>query len=36
MLNAGVLESYEHGWIFINEAQVSAMMMQKNGGKSCP
>jgi hypothetical protein len=36
MLNAGVLESHEHGWIFINDAQVSAMMMQKNGGKSCP
>ena len=36
MLNAGVLEAYEHGWVFINEAQVSAMMMQKNGGKSCP
>ncbi len=36
MLNAGVLETHEHGWVFINEAQVSAMMMQKNGGKSCP
>ena len=31
MLNAGVLEAYEHGWIFTNEAQVSAMLMQKNG-----
>jgi phage/plasmid primase-like uncharacterized protein/KaiC/GvpD/RAD55 family RecA-like ATPase len=36
MLNAGVLETHEHGWVFINEAQVSAMMMQKNGDKSCP
>lgn len=29
MLNAGVLETHEHGWIFINEAQSSAMLMQK-------
>jgi phage/plasmid primase-like uncharacterized protein/KaiC/GvpD/RAD55 family RecA-like ATPase len=36
MLNAGVLETHEHGWVFINKAQVSAMLMQKNGGKSCP
>jgi hypothetical protein len=36
MLNSEVLEAHEHGWIFINDAQVSAMMMQKNGGKSCP
>jgi phage/plasmid primase-like uncharacterized protein len=36
MLNAEVLQAFEHGWIFINDAQVSAMMMQKNGGKSCP
>lgn len=36
MLNAGVLETYEHGWIFINEAQVSTMMMQKNDTNSRP
>ena len=36
MLNAGVLETHEHGWIFIDKAQVCAMMMQKNGGKSFP
>ena len=31
MLNAGTLKSIEHGWIFINKAQASAMLMQKNG-----
>jgi len=36
MLNAGTIEPFEHGWIFINESQVSAMMMQKNGEKNCP
>jgi phage/plasmid primase-like uncharacterized protein/KaiC/GvpD/RAD55 family RecA-like ATPase len=36
LLNAGVLETFEHGWIFINEAQISAMMMQKNGEKNHP
>jgi len=32
MLNAGALETHEHGWIFTNEAQSSAMLMQKKGG----
>ena len=36
LLNSGILESMEHGWIFINEAQSSAMMMQKNGKKNRP
>jgi phage/plasmid primase-like uncharacterized protein/KaiC/GvpD/RAD55 family RecA-like ATPase len=36
LLNAGILESMEHGWIFINEAQSSAMLMQKNGNKNRP
>ena len=36
MLNAGVLETFEHGWIFINPAQVSAMMMQKKEAKNRP
>jgi putative DNA primase/helicase len=36
MLNAGTIEPLEHGWIFINEAQVSVMMMQKNGEKKRP
>ena len=36
MLNAGALQSTEHGWIFINKAQASAMMMQKNGGQNRP
>jgi phage/plasmid primase-like uncharacterized protein len=33
MLNAGALEPTEHGWVFKNEAQVSAMLMQKNAPK---
>ena len=36
MLNSGALQSTEHGWIFINKAQASAMMMQKNGGQNRP
>ena len=27
-LNAGVIQSHEHGWLFINPVQISAMMMQ--------
>jgi len=30
MINAGFLEAHENGWVFINEAQVSSMLMQKN------
>ena len=33
LLNAGVLEPFEHGWVFKNEAQVSAMLMQRNTPK---
>jgi phage/plasmid primase-like uncharacterized protein/KaiC/GvpD/RAD55 family RecA-like ATPase len=36
LLNSGSLETFEHGWIFINQAQISAMMMQKNGEKNRP
>ena len=36
LLNSGVLETTEHGWIFINETQVSALLMQKNGAKNRP
>jgi phage/plasmid primase-like uncharacterized protein/KaiC/GvpD/RAD55 family RecA-like ATPase len=36
MLNAGALEAVEHGWIFTNEAQSSAMMMQKSQDKKRP
>jgi putative DNA primase/helicase len=32
MLNAGVLSFYEHGWIFINEAQISSLLLMKNNG----
>ena len=33
MLNAGSLEPTEHGWVFTNEAQASAMLMQRNAPK---
>jgi phage/plasmid primase-like uncharacterized protein/KaiC/GvpD/RAD55 family RecA-like ATPase len=33
MLNAGALEPIEHGWVFKNEAQASAMLMQRNAPK---
>jgi hypothetical protein len=33
MLNAGSLEPTEQGWVFKNEAQVSAMLMKKNAPK---
>lgn len=36
MLNAGTLETFEHGWIFINQAQASAMLMQKNAKNDRP
>lgn len=36
MLNAGTLETHEHGWIFCNETQASAMLMQKNAPKNRP
>ena len=36
LLNAGTLETFEHGWIFINEVQISAMMMQKSEAKNRP
>lgn len=31
MLNAGILGSCEHGWVFVNEAQASAMMLSRGG-----
>lgn len=36
MINAGVLEAHEHGWIFTNQAQVSVMLMQKGEQKNRP
>lgn len=33
LLNAGTLAALDHGWIFINEAQASALFMQKNAPK---
>ncbi len=35
-LRAGTLETHEHGWIFCNETQASAMLMQKNSPKKSP
>jgi putative DNA primase/helicase len=36
LLNSGTLETLEHGWIFINQVQSSAMMMQKSEAKNRP
>jgi phage/plasmid primase-like uncharacterized protein/KaiC/GvpD/RAD55 family RecA-like ATPase len=36
LLNAGTLETLEHGWIFINEVQASAMLMQKSEANNRP
>ena len=36
LLNAGTIETYEHGWIFINKTQASALLMQKNGKENRP
>jgi hypothetical protein len=33
MLNAGVMKPYEHGWIFVNPTQTSAMLMLSNNDK---
>jgi hypothetical protein len=33
LLNGGVIESVEHGWVFVNEAQISAMLLRRN---ECP
>jgi len=33
LLNGGVIESHEHGWIFTNTGQASAMLLRKN---ECP
>jgi len=30
LLNAGTLESCDGGWLFVNEVQLSVMLMQKN------
>jgi putative DNA primase/helicase len=36
LLNAGTLESYDSGWVFINGVQASVMLMQKNEPTHCP
>lgn len=36
MLNAGMIEPFEHGWVFIQDAQVSAMLLRKNSAPKCP
>jgi putative DNA primase/helicase len=36
LLNAGTLESYGGGWVFVNEVQASVMLMQKNEPTQCP
>lgn len=36
LLNAGTLETFEHGWIFVNETHASALLMQKSAPKNRP
>ena len=36
MLNAGMIEPFQHGWVFVQDAQVSAMLLRKNGAPKCP
>lgn len=36
LLNAGVLETFEHGWVFKNQVQASALLMQKNAPQNRP
>ena len=36
LLNADSIQSYEHGWIFTNPVQVSAMLMRKRGENNRP
>ena len=33
MLNAGVMKPYEHGWIFVNPTQTTAMVMLSNNDR---
>jgi hypothetical protein len=33
MLNAGVMQPYEHGWIFVNPTQTNAMLLLANNDK---
>lgn len=32
LINAEVIEGFEHGWILVNDAQVSSLMIMKNNG----
>jgi putative DNA primase/helicase len=36
LLNAGTIETLEHGWVVSNEVQASAMLMRKSGQGKCP
>jgi putative DNA primase/helicase len=36
LLNAGTIETLEHGWIVSNEVQASAMLMRKSGQEKRP
>ena len=36
MLNAGTIEPFEHGWIFVQDAQISALIISKTGAPKCP
>jgi len=34
MLNAGILEQFEHGWVIVDEVQISSLMLMKSNGKT--
>lgn len=36
LLNSGTIEPFEHGWMFIDDVQASAMMILKGGQKKRP
>lgn len=33
LLQAGMIEPFEHGWVVVDDAWASAMMLRKNGDK---
>jgi len=36
LLNAGVIQAFEHGWLFINETQINAMMLRRSSKNVSP
>jgi putative DNA primase/helicase len=36
LLNSGVIRAFEQGWLFVNDTQVSAMLLRKTSRNICP